>query len=335
MTYRFLALSILLASACAVPRTHTDFSLSRKGAGGEPTEFISSSDLRVAGLVSEGLSFASIGRLYNAEARLRQALYIEPNNDRIAFNLAIVLSQAGQSQGALEIMNRLVAKEPKNPAYMQALADALEASGDHEGAKAKLKEAFVIFKENNNFPRASLIARSIANIAFGVGNEQEALCYSYEALSLAPSGPQASAHLRVLVALNLFQEAIVLAPALGPLAMEPLGLHSLAMAKYATGDFKGALEAEESALGRIALAPELGIEMNTAWVLMKEQVPDTADVTAEAPAEEASAESEEKMVELREGAVQFYERASYELVTWPAALRRELVKKAAEWKTED
>ena len=325
MTYRSLPLLLVLASACAVPRAHDNFTLSRQGGGDGPTEFVSSTDLRVAGLVSEGLGFANIGRLYNAEGRLRQALYLEPSNDRIAFNLAVVLSQAGQSHEALEIMNRLVAKEPRNPTYLQALSDALEIAGDHESAKAKLKEAFAIFKEASNFPRASLIARSISNVAFGSGNEQEALCYSYEAFSLSPTAPQVSAHLRLLVALNLFDEAKTFAAAQGPLASEPLAIHTLAMAKYATGDYRGALETEESALGRVAQAPALGQEMHVAWVIMKQQVPDTA---------EPSDEAKEKIIESRESAVQFAEQAPYELVMWPAALRRELVKMVSQGEQE-
>ena len=323
MTNRSLILLLLLASACAVPHTHNDFSLTRQGLGDGQSQFVSSTDLRVAGLVSEGLSFASIGRLFNAEGRLRQALYLEPNNDRIAFNLAIVLNQSLQSQEALEILHRLVTKEPRNPSYLQALADALEAAGEHEAAKVKLKEAFAIFKDANNLPRASMIARSISNIAFGFGNEQEALCYSYEALALSPTAPQVSAHLRLLVALNLFEEAKSFAGAQGSLASEPLALHTLALAKYATGDFKGALESEESALGRVAQAPTLGQEMNVAWVIIKQQVPDPA---------EASDESKEKIIESQEAAVEFAERVPYELVMWPTALRRELVKMSAQWK---
>lgn len=327
MTFRTLALLLLLMSACAVPRTQTDFSLSRQGGSGDDFQFVSSTDLRVSGLVSEGLGFAAIGRLYNAEARLRQALYLEPNNDRIAFNLAVVLNQAGQSQEALEILRRLVAKEPRNPTYLQALADALAIVGEHEEARAKLKEVFVMFKEANNLPRAALIARSISNLAFGFGNEQEALCYSYEAFTLTPLAPQVSAHIRLLVALNLFDEAKSFAQSQGALALEPAALHALAMAKYATGDFRGAVESEESALGRVAQAPGLGMEMNAAWVIMKQQVPDTADTKSET-------ESDERRLELQEGVVQFADRAPYEIVMWPTALRRELVKSAAQWKQE-
>jgi tetratricopeptide (TPR) repeat protein len=220
-------------------------------------------------------------------------------------------------------LRRLESREPHNPTYLQAHADALEVAGRHEEAKAKLKEAFSIFKGAKNLPRAAVIARSISNIAFGFGSEQEALCYSYEAVTLSPVASQVSAHLRLLVALNLYGTAKEFAQSQGALAMEPAALHALAMAKYATGDFRGALETEESALGRIAQAPGLGLEMNTSWVLMKQQVPDT---------EQPNEETEERTAELKDGAVQFAERSPYELVMWPPSLRRELLTMTPQWK---
>ena len=312
----WIAILIFLPS-CAIPRDNTTFSLSRRGSAGEEEVFASSKDLRVAGLVSEGLSFANNGRLFNAEARLRQAYYLEPTNDRIALNLAVIINQSGETEEALSILERLLAKEPRNPTYLQALADARESQGDHEFAKAKLKEAFSIFKSAGNAPRAALVARSIANVAFGMGHEQEALCYSYEAFSLSSTSAQVSAHARLLVGLNLFDQAIEFTQANKPLAGEAAAFHALGMAFFAKGDMKAALEAEDNAVGRIAQAPELSQEINTAWWIMKTHMPPDAAATVE---------SDEKMEELKEGAIQFAERQPYELVMWPAALRKELVK---------
>ena len=308
---------LALLQACAIPRDNTTFSLSRRGASGDEEVFASSKDLRVAGLVSEGLSFANNGRLFNAEGRLRQAYYLEPTNDRIAFNLAVIINQSGETDEALSMLETLLAKEPRNPHYLQALADVREAQGEHEVAKMKLKEAFSIFKSAGNGPRAAMVARSISNVAFGTGHEQEALCYSYEAFALAPTPAQVSAHARLLVGLNLFDQAIEFTQANKPLAGEAASFHALGMALFAKGDMKAALEAEDNAVGRIAQAPELSQEINTAWWIMKTHMPPDAAATGE---------SDEKMEELKEGAIQFAERQPYELVMWPAALRKELVK---------
>ena len=316
MMCRILAVALLVATSCAMPRKSTDFALPQRSFDGSDTEFASSKDLRVAGLVSEGLGFANTGRLYNAEGRLRQAMYLEPSNDRIAFNLAVVINQAGESQEAKQIMGRLLAKEPRNPTYLQAYADVLISEGQHDQAKSTLKEAFTIFKSAANLPRAALIARSIANIAFGVGNEQEALCYSYEAFSLAPTPNQVSAHARLLVALTVFDEAQAFVNAQKALASEPLARHAFAMAMFARGDYKAALESEDAALSRISVAPEMSQELNAAWWVMKRHVPDD---------KEPSAEAQEKMAELTESASNYAERQPYELVMWPVALRRELM----------
>lgn len=319
---RFLLVS-LLATSCAMPRDNTTFSLSQRTGATQEEVFASSKDLRVAGIVSEALGFANNGRLIVAEARLRQARYLEPANERIAFNLAVIINQTGQSEEARGIVESLLMKEPRNPTYLQALADILESEGDHERAKTKLKESFSIFTSAGNTARASLVARSISNIAFGMGNEQEALCYSYEALSLSPTPAQVSAHARLLVGLNLFREAIEFIRSRRALASEPGAFHALAMASFAEGDFKGALEAEDNAAGRLGQAPQLSQEINAAWWLMRTRL------SREGGGSEQNEESEEKMAELKEDAIQFADRQPYELVMWPAALRRELVTETA------
>lgn len=86
---------------------------------------------------------------------------------------------------------------------------------------------------------------------------------------------------------------------------------------YAKGEYQGALGVEESALARLTKAPELTQELNVAWYLMKLRMPDQS---------EPSDATKEKMQELRESAEAFAERAPYEAVMWPVALRRELVK---------
>ncbi|MEN9846053.1 MAG: Tetratricopeptide repeat [Pseudomonadota bacterium] len=312
-----MAALVALLTSCAIPRDNTKFSLSRPGAHGEQEVFASSKDLRVAGLVSEGLTFANKGRLFNAEGRFRQAYYLEPTNDRIAFNLAVIANQSGESDEALSILEGLLAKEPRNPHYLHALAEVRESQGQHEIAKRTLKEAFSIFKSANNAPRAAIMARSIANIAFGTGYEQEAICYSFEALSLSPTPQQVAAHARLLVGLNLFDQVIDFIQAHKPLAGEALTFHALGMAYFARGDLKSALEAEDNAVGRLTQAPELSQEINTAWWVMKINVPADAARTEATP---------EKIEELKEGAIHYAEREPYELVTWPAALRRELLK---------
>lgn len=314
MYHRSLLVVAFFAASCAAPRAHNQFSLSSRTSQGEEIEFASSKDLLVSGLVSEGLSFTKKGRLFDAESRLRQASYLEPSNDRIAFNLAVVINQAGQSDEALQILEKLLAKEPQNPNYLQALADALVSQGRYEEAKDRLKQAFALFKGATNLPRAALLARSISNIALGIGQEQEALCYSYEAVSLAPNATQIGMHARVLVALNLFEQTESFVKRRKSAADQALTFHSLAMARFARGELPNALEAAEVALDRLTESPELSSEVTTAWWLIKSKVPDS----------QATEESQQRMREMKADVIEFRDRNPYELVMWPAALRREL-----------
>lgn len=314
MSYRSLLVVAFLAASCAAPRPHNQFSLSSRTPRGEEVEFASSKDLMVSGLVSEALSYTKTGRLYDAESKLRQAYYVEPSNDRIAFNLGVIINQAGQSEESLQILQKLLAKEPRNPDYLQAMADVLVSQGRYDEAKDKLKEAFSLFKGANNVPRAALLARSISNIAFGVGEEQEALCYSYEAVTLAPNATQVGMHARILVALNLFEQAESFVKRRKNVADQALAFHALGMSRFARGNVTDALEAEEVALDRITDSPELSSEITAAWWLMKSKVPDP----------KATEESEERMREMRADVIDFRDRNPYELVFWPSALRREL-----------
>jgi Flp pilus assembly protein TadD len=265
-------------------------------------------------LVSEALSYTKTGRLYDAESKLRQASYLEPSNDRIAFNLGVVVNQSGQSEEALTIFQKLLSKEPQNPEYLQGMADALVSQGRYTEARERLKQSFSLFKGANNFPRAALLARSISNIAFGVGEEQEALCYSYEAVTLAPNATQVGMHARVLVALNLFEQAESFVKRRKSAADQALAFHALGMSRFARGDVSGALEAEEVALDRITESPELSSEVTAAWWLMKSKVPDP----------QATEESDERMREMKADVIDFRDRNPYELVMWPSPLRREL-----------
>jgi len=329
--FLFLAVSVVVTS-CAVPRSHKDFSLSRPGLGDNQEEFVSSTDLRVAGLVSEGLSFANNGRMFNAEGRMRQAAFLEPSNDRIAFNLAVILNQSEQSAEALAILERLLAKEPQNPNYLQAAADVLVSEGRHEEAKSKLKEAFAILKAAKNSARAAVVARSISNIAFGVGSEQEALCYSYEALTLAPSAVQLGFHASTMVALNLYESAsrfineqVELDPARGSGSQVHFA-HGLALG--AVGQSEKSLQEVEVALDLLGDNPDIVPEVNAVWWLLK-QGPVSAKLDANVLEpkilDPKVIEAEAQMKETFFSDVQrLKERPTYSLIRWPPQFREML-----------
>jgi len=312
-------LGILVAAGCAVPRDQSSFEVR---AAGDPSAapFFSSERLRVAGLVSESLTLGTVGRLFEAESRLRRAKVLSPDNPSIDFNLALVLGQQGNTDEAREILGRLRAAQGDRPNLMVAYADIASAEGDLEEAKGYLKNAFATYAKARNYVQGSLIARSIANLAYAGGQEQEALCYSYEAFSLYPSASDLGQHAALMVALNLFKDVDTFVgeqlkgnAALGAM---PLVHHALGLARAGIGKFPEARDEIEVAQSLVSLDPELGPEVNSVWWLLQREVPQDKDLTEkEIEALESSYEA------FYPDVIRLQERPTYQLLRWPARLR--------------
>lgn len=310
------ALLACSAAGCAVPVSHSQFSI--PAGPGKEGDFASTTDLRIAGLAAEAMNYSKRGRFFEAENRLRQADYLAPGNERVEYSLAVAMNQTGQSEDAKQIVEGLLRRKPNDPNLLAALADIEFSLGAPQEARTRLKASFVQFREAGNAQQASRLARSIANLAFIEGNEQEALCYSHEAWTLGQNSEQLAWHLRLLVALNLFAEAkesavgaIAKNKALGRSA--PVQL-ALALAKAGLGDFEGASESAEIAVDLIPEAPEMGSEISTvAWLVSKR--------LDKAPAAPGGEEAEAERVELVLG---FRAREPHELITWPPVLREQL-----------
>lgn len=311
----FVGLACIL-SACAVPVSHSQFSI--PAGPGKEGEFASTKELRVAGLAAEAMSYSKRGRFFEAENRLRQADYLTPGNERVEYSLAVALNQNGQSEDAQLLVESLLRRKPNDPNFLVALADIEFSLGAPQEARVHLKASFVQFREAGNAQQAARLARSISNLAFIEGNEQEALCYSHEAWSMGQNSEQLAWHARLLVALNLFSEtketvasAIAKNRELGRSARVQL---ALALAKVGLGDFAGASEAAEMAVDLIPEAPEMGSEISTvAWLISKRLGNNVITPGSE--------ELEEERIEV---AIAFRERGPHELVTWPPALREQL-----------
>jgi tetratricopeptide (TPR) repeat protein len=266
--------------------------------------------------VAESISYGAKGRLFDAECRLRRALVLNPGNDRISFNLAVVLSQSGNYDEALTLLQSLRAAQGDRPHILLAVADCKNAQGHRAEAREVLKEVFGIYKSAGNYPQAASVARSIANLAFAEGLESEALCYSFEGLTLAPSSQQLGAHASLLVAMNLFQAAdttlsrrIAESPGLGA----AVSVHyAWALAKFGLGDTPGALKQVEIAQDFASENPELSGEVNIVWWLLKRQSPVSPD---------DSATVVEKLDSLYPDVVRLRDKPTYALVRWPVALR--------------
>lgn len=267
-----VSLSLLLGCAVPVdPRSNATGTIEQNGT---VVPFSKPKDLLLAGLVDDGLGLAVKNRYFEAESRLRQARYLDPNNERVLFNLALVLNQTAQSEEAETLLTDLNLRKPGVPNTLFALADTKAALYKFDEAIGYLKEIFKLLKKVKNTGRMAQVARSISNLAYRAGNEFEALCYSYEAYQLAPSAEQLGYHGRMLVALGLYESALQLIeketkadPSFGKRAAVK---HALALSRFMTGDAKGALEAENQALDFVSKEPELGGEINAAWYVIRQ-----------------------------------------------------------------
>ena len=289
--------SVALLLGCAVPvdpRTNATGTVDRDGV---VVPFSKPKELLLAGLVDDGLGLAIKNRYFEAESRLRQARYLEPQNERVLFNLALVLNQTSQSEEAEVLLTELNARKPGVPNTLFALADTKAALYKFDEAIGYLKEIFKLLKKVKNTGRMAQVARSISNLAFRAGNEFEALCYSYEAYQLAPSAEQLGYHGRMLVALGLYESALQFIdretkadPTFGKRAAVK---HALALSRFVTGDTKGALEAENQALDFVSKEPELGGEINAAWYVIRQ-----ANITGEESEKELEVLEDSKVAAL-------------------------------------
>jgi Flp pilus assembly protein TadD len=311
MTRIVASLLVWCVLGCAVPRDNADFSVSAQGAG---SEFLSSTELRTSGLVSEAISIAVRGRLFDAESRLRKALLLSPNNPSIEYNLAVVLGQQGYAEESVSMLEELREEQGDHPRYAMALADVYAGQGDRVKAREELKRAFGAFEGAQNWPKAALVARSISNLAFADGAEQEALCYSYEAFSLEPTAVQLGHHVSMLVALNQHStadsyvgEQLALNPSLGA---SPRVHLFRALARGALGNLAGAVNEAETAQDLVAQDPELGAEVNVVWWLLKKQLPLS-------PEEVEDSKLQESLEAVAPEVSRLKEKPTYGMVRWP------------------
>jgi tetratricopeptide (TPR) repeat protein len=190
---------------------------------------------------------------------------------------------------------------------MIASADVYAMQGDFEKARDNLKVAFDAYQKANNYAQAAVMARSISNLAFASGHEQEALCYSYEALSLAPAPAQLGFHASIMVALNLYQaasgfitEQIALDPARGAGSEE-------------------SIKEAEVALDLLGDNPDIVPEVNALWWLVKKDAPPAQDLDPKVV--EAEAQMKETFFS---DVLRLQQRPTYSLVRWPAYFRDKL-----------
>ncbi len=316
--YSWTVLLSVLCLGCAPAIDARVNSVGTRTIDGQQQSFATPQELLVAGLVDDAMGLSAKNRFFEAEGRLRQARYLAPDNQRVLFDLALVLDQIGQGEEAVDILKDLNQRKPDVPDRLVALANAHASLKDYPASLDALKRTFRILKNAKNLARASRVARSIASVSFAAGLEADALCYSYEAFALAPSAEELGSHGQIVVAQGLYvaaqaflEESLKQTPALGKRTSV---LHALALARFAVKEYQSALEAETKALDFVDKEPELGGEVNAVWYIMREKL-----WTGE------ESESEKKVLDdLRVQAIDYRELAPVSMMMLPPEIVRKL-----------
>lgn len=95
-------------------------------------------------LINRGNVLAEQGEWRQAEKGYRQALRREPGNDEAMNNLAWVLLQAGKTEDALDWAEMAVTANPREPAYLDTLAEIHIVRRDYEAARQAIVEALAL-----------------------------------------------------------------------------------------------------------------------------------------------------------------------------------------------
>ena len=170
-------------------------------------EFVSAIELETISIVRQGLNFMSRSRFADAEAKLRQGQYLYPEASSIRINLAEALKGLGNFGEAIEIYRQLLRTDPDSVQLLAGLARVYLAAGDVDNAVTAYEEAFELAIRGDEPERAAGLARSLATLYFGLGQEEEALCYSQRAVEYQPARMQTLRHIRLLTAIGLMEQA--------------------------------------------------------------------------------------------------------------------------------
>lgn len=187
---------LLVLTGCALPPR-----------GHQEIDFVSARELDTISIVREGLNFLARSRYVDAEFKFRQGLYRYPDAVNLKINLAEALKGLGDYQQAIAIYQELLRESPDSVQLLVGLARVHLAAGFRENAIMRYEEALEIALRADENPRAAVLARSIATLYFKAGQEQQALCYSQQALQLLPDRQQVLRHVRLLTGLGMLEQA--------------------------------------------------------------------------------------------------------------------------------
>ncbi len=176
-------------------------------------------ELRFLSNIREGQLYAQGGRADLAEEEYHQALAENPNSVHAANDLGFVLLGQNRGREAIAFFRRALAISPGNLIARQNLAKALVQENDFESAKSEYLTILATHRERaqrvpgpaeviprDEQPLAALelgfVYRNLSLLSYLLGEEDDALCYSREALSQDTDAYQYATHMRMLLAME-------------------------------------------------------------------------------------------------------------------------------------
>jgi tetratricopeptide (TPR) repeat protein len=148
---------------------------------------------------NEGLRYLSGGRFVDAEFRFRQALWLQPNAERIFLNLAASLFMQERYDESLEIFKDLYARDPLNLTYRIWVGKIYTELGNYPLAEQYFKEGITDAESRPDLGSMAIFGRSLANLYVRIGSMEDALCYSIYAYSALGSLDEGLKHIRLLL----------------------------------------------------------------------------------------------------------------------------------------
>ena len=124
---------------------------------------------------------ARLGRLDDAEALLGRALQLAPDFIEARHNYAVILHRQNKLGEAMEQVDMLLAREPRNPGYRGLKAVVLARTGDYDGAIAAYQS---LLRELPDQPKAWM---SYGHALKTIGRTADAIAAYRKSIALLPS----------------------------------------------------------------------------------------------------------------------------------------------------
>ncbi len=233
-------LLLVVLSSCALPRELPDLE-----------RYVTPREQEVVALTREGLAYAKKSRNTDAEMKFRQALYLAPEADNIQYNLAVTLDKQGLYDEAVSYLSELLERTPKSLVYRDAMAHALLGAKDFDRAKELYEQVYQIALDEKKDAFRVASARNLATIAFRLGEEEDAHCWSSLALDGKKTPEQLSRHAGLLLALGRAADTRkTLQDSLNVEDPSPILASRFALALYGEEQFEDAFRLSDNALAK-------------------------------------------------------------------------------------